>query len=150
MDSEGKVESVIYRCEVTRTDTGAKETYTGLTDGTMRDRIGKHGQCAKPKPGWHQVLDACAEAGRQGLPLHCHLADPCQGEQLQPHHRHVPTLFKGEVFYHVCTCNGLPEHEVRDLQRLQAQGKQAVETMLDFFTLPFPFLLLLVRKVDCF
>ena len=28
-----KVESVIYRCEVTRTNIGAKETYTGLTGG---------------------------------------------------------------------------------------------------------------------
>ena len=42
----------------------------------------------------------------------------------------VPTLFEGEVFDHVCTCNGLPQHEVRDLQRLQTQGKQAAEESL--------------------
>ena len=38
MDSEGKVESVIYNCEVTRTDSGARETYIGLTGGTFKSR----------------------------------------------------------------------------------------------------------------
>ena len=33
---------VVYGAEITNTTTGEKETYTGLTDGTMRDRIGKH------------------------------------------------------------------------------------------------------------
>ena len=42
VDSEGKVESVIYRCEVTRTDTGAKETYTGLTGGPFKTRWYAH------------------------------------------------------------------------------------------------------------
>ena len=37
---------VVYGDEVTNTNTGEKETYTGLTEGTMRDRIGKHeGNC---------------------------------------------------------------------------------------------------------
>ena len=43
VDSEGKVESVIYRCEVTRTDTGVKETYTGLTGGPFKTRW--YGHC---------------------------------------------------------------------------------------------------------
>jgi hypothetical protein len=38
VDSEGKVESVIYNCQVTRTDTGARETYIGLTGGTFKTR----------------------------------------------------------------------------------------------------------------
>ena len=38
VDSEGKVESVIYHCEVTRTDSGARETYIGLTGGTFKTR----------------------------------------------------------------------------------------------------------------
>ena len=38
VDSEGKVESVIYNCEVTRSDTGASETYIGLTGGTFKAR----------------------------------------------------------------------------------------------------------------
>ena len=42
VDSEGKVESVIYWCEVTRTDTGAKETYTGLTGGPFKTRWYAH------------------------------------------------------------------------------------------------------------
>ena len=33
---------VVYGAEVTDLTTGGKETYTGLTDGTIRDRIGKH------------------------------------------------------------------------------------------------------------
>ena len=33
---------VVYGAEVTNTITGEKETYTGLTEGTMRDRISKH------------------------------------------------------------------------------------------------------------
>ena len=33
---------VVYGAEVTDLNTGRKETYTGLTDGTMRDRISKH------------------------------------------------------------------------------------------------------------
>ena len=33
---------VVYGAEVTDLTTGEKETYTGLTDGTVRDRIGKH------------------------------------------------------------------------------------------------------------
>ena len=33
---------VVYGAEVTDLTTGGKETYTGLTEGTIRDRIGKH------------------------------------------------------------------------------------------------------------
>ena len=33
---------VVYGAEITDLATGRKETYTGLTDGTMRDRISKH------------------------------------------------------------------------------------------------------------
>ena len=33
---------VVYGAEVTDLATGEKETYTGLTDVTVRDRIGKH------------------------------------------------------------------------------------------------------------
>ena len=33
---------VVYGAEVTDLTTGGKETYTGLTDGTIRDRIAKH------------------------------------------------------------------------------------------------------------
>ena len=37
---------VVYGAEVTDLNTGEKETYTGLTDGTVRDRIGNHeGNC---------------------------------------------------------------------------------------------------------
>ena len=44
---------VVYSAEVTDTSTGEKETYTGLTDGTMRDRISKHmGNCrTRHEPG---------------------------------------------------------------------------------------------------
>ena len=38
---------VVYSAEITDLNSGEKETYTGLTDGTMRDRIGKHGQCSE-------------------------------------------------------------------------------------------------------
>ena len=33
---------VVYGAEITDTSTGEKETYTGLTDGTIRDRIARH------------------------------------------------------------------------------------------------------------
>ena len=33
---------VVYSAEITDLSSGEKETYTGLTDGTMRDRISKH------------------------------------------------------------------------------------------------------------
>ena len=33
---------VVYGAEITDLSTGLKETYTGLTDGTIRDRISKH------------------------------------------------------------------------------------------------------------
>ena len=33
---------VVYGAEITDLATGNKETYTGLTDGTIRDRISKH------------------------------------------------------------------------------------------------------------
>ena len=33
---------VVYGAEVTELITGSKETYTGITDGTIRDRIAKH------------------------------------------------------------------------------------------------------------
>ena len=44
---------VVYGATVTDLNTGQKETYTGLTDGTMRDRIGKHeSNCRhKDQPG---------------------------------------------------------------------------------------------------
>ena len=44
---------VVYGAEVTNTATGEKETYTGLTEGTMRDRIAKHeGNCRhRDQPG---------------------------------------------------------------------------------------------------
>ena len=44
---------VVYGAEVTNTSTGEKETYTGLTEGTMRDRIAKHeGNCRhRHQPG---------------------------------------------------------------------------------------------------
>ena len=44
---------VVYGAEVTNITTGEKETYTGLTDGTMRDRIAKHeGNCRhRHQPG---------------------------------------------------------------------------------------------------
>ena len=44
---------VVYGAEITDLSTGEKETYTGLTDGTMRDRISKHmGNCRnRHEPG---------------------------------------------------------------------------------------------------
>ena len=44
---------VVYGAEVTDTTTGEKETYTGLTDGTLRARIGQHeGNCRhRDQPG---------------------------------------------------------------------------------------------------
>ena len=44
---------VVYGAEITNTTTGEKETYTGLTEGTMRDRIAKHeGNCRhRDQPG---------------------------------------------------------------------------------------------------
>ena len=37
---------MVYTAEVTDSTTGKKETYTGLTDGKIRDRIAKHeGNC---------------------------------------------------------------------------------------------------------
>ena len=44
---------VVYGAEVTNITTGEKETYTGLTEGTMRDRIAKHeGNCRhRHQPG---------------------------------------------------------------------------------------------------
>ena len=44
---------VVYGAEVTNTATGEKETYTGLTEGTMRDRISGHeGNCRhRHQPG---------------------------------------------------------------------------------------------------
>ena len=44
---------LVYSAEVTNTSTGEKETYTGLTDGTMGDRISKHmGNCRnRHEPG---------------------------------------------------------------------------------------------------
>ena len=44
---------VVYGAEVTNTDTGEKETYTGLTEGTIRERIAKHeGNCRhRHQPG---------------------------------------------------------------------------------------------------
>ena len=39
---------VVYGAEITHLATGNKETYTGLTDGTIRDRISKHeGDCCQ-------------------------------------------------------------------------------------------------------
>ena len=44
---------VVYGAEITDLATGNKETYTGLTDGTIRDRISKHeGDCRqRDRPG---------------------------------------------------------------------------------------------------
>ena len=44
---------VVYGAEITDLTTGKKETYTGLTDGPIRDRISKHeGDCRqKDRPG---------------------------------------------------------------------------------------------------
>ena len=44
---------VVYGAEITDTSTGEKETYTGLTDGTIRDRISGHmGNCRhRHQPG---------------------------------------------------------------------------------------------------
>ena len=44
---------VVYSAEITDTSTGEKETYTGLTEGTIRDRISKHlGKCRhRHQPG---------------------------------------------------------------------------------------------------
>ena len=44
---------VVYGAEITDLATGNKETYTGLTDSTMRDRIRKHeGDCRlRDRPG---------------------------------------------------------------------------------------------------
>ena len=44
---------VVYGATVTDLSTGEKETYTGLTEGTMRDRISKHkSNCRhKDQPG---------------------------------------------------------------------------------------------------
>ena len=39
---ECMAKGVVYGAEVTDLTTGTKETYTGLTDGTLRDRIAKH------------------------------------------------------------------------------------------------------------
>ena len=46
-------EGVVYTAEVTDSTTGKKETYTGLTDGKIRDRIAKHeGNCRnRHQPG---------------------------------------------------------------------------------------------------
>ena len=42
-----------YGAEITDLATGNKETYTGLTDGTIRDRISRHeGDCRqRDRPG---------------------------------------------------------------------------------------------------
>ena len=44
---------VVYSAEITDLSTGEKETYTGLTDGTIRDRISSHmGNCRhRHQPG---------------------------------------------------------------------------------------------------
>ena len=44
---------VVYGAEITDLATGNKETYTGLTDGTIRDRISRHeGDCRqRDRPG---------------------------------------------------------------------------------------------------
>ena len=41
-DRNGRVESVVYRAEITRRDTGAVEYYTGLTGGTFKKRWQQH------------------------------------------------------------------------------------------------------------
>ena len=42
VDANGPVESVVYRAEIKRTDTGGVEFYTGLTGGTFKKRWWKH------------------------------------------------------------------------------------------------------------
>ena len=41
-DQYGRVESVVYRATITRQDTGATETYTGLTGGPFKTRWHAH------------------------------------------------------------------------------------------------------------
>ena len=108
-----------------------------------------HGQLPQQARAWHQVLHARPEARGQGGPLQCHLADPLQGKQLQPHYGNVSSLFKREVPDHVCSCHGLPQQEERGLLQLSAQGKQAVDQDLRCCSF-FPPFFLLVRKAECF
>ena len=53
MPGDCMAKGVVYSAEITDTSTGEKETYTGLTEGTIRDRISKHlGNCRhRHQPG---------------------------------------------------------------------------------------------------
>ena len=73
------------------------------------------------------------EAEGQGPPLRHHLADPLQGERLQPHHGHVPPLFGGEVLDHVFPGHSQTEPEERDLLKLQAQKGKVVRQDLSLY-----------------
>ena len=114
---------VVYSATVTNLSTGEKETYTGLTEVTMRDKISKHkSNCRhKEQPGTRlSSVHPSVEVERQGGTLLGHLADPVQSKQLQPHHRDVPPLSEREVPDHVCLGHGFPKQEDGDLLELQA------------------------------
>ena len=111
-------EGVVYTAEVTDSNTGEKETYTGLTEGKVRQDRQARGQLPAPPPAWHQaVLTHLAPQG-PGAQLHHQLENPDKGEHLQPLVRHVPVVHAGEVPHHVLPSNCLTQPERGDLLKL--------------------------------
>ena len=93
----------------TELTTGSKETYTGITDGTIRDRIAR--QLPPPPPTRNEALRPRVEAKGQGVALHHHLANIVESQQLQPLVRALSLVPEGKVFHHVQASHRHPQQE---------------------------------------